>query len=233
MRLLGSIALLHALPPHVHVVGRSAAGRVGTLAPQISIAPSLHSLNTAEQNTSVTTIAPGLTSTPVSGNLLLALCQVIGSGKTFSVGGGWTIGDTAANGAACWAWRYADGTEADPVFTWSGAANCSAVTSEWTGVKSSGAIGNSAKASGSGTSVSLSGIVTGADLSRVVGFVCAQTSQTISPSSGFTNNGRLASANGSFIVESEAVPVVASSGTISNTISSAAWEAFLIEIKSQ
>jgi hypothetical protein len=242
MRLLGSIALLKALPPHVYIFappavssgpGSTALGRVNSLTTLKLIAPAIQtpSVFFNASAAAATSLSPIMPSSRTNGNLLVAWLLVKASGKTFSVGGGWTIGDTSADGAACWAWRYVDGTEAVPVFSWSGAADCTTDMVQLTGVKSSGAIGASAKANGSGTTASLSGIVTGANLSRALAIVTAQGATSLSVASGYTSAKTLNTGRGSYLVESQSVPVAGASGSISSTLGSGTWQVFLIEIK--
>lgn len=237
MRLLGSIALLDLLPPTVYLVGGRAFSTFNSVTPQIKNAPPFRAsgatvvLSTA--GTSITPSLPFLTSGTI---MLIALCQVIGTGKTFSLSGGggtWTLGDTSANGSACWAWSYATpGLTSAPTFSWSGSATAVTQMLEFgPDVKASGGIGASGKASGSGTTLAISGIVTGADLSRVAAILFAQTAQSIPTPSGYTSHAILSNGNGSFNLLSQAVPGAGASSSVSVAITSAAWEAFLIEIQ--
>jgi hypothetical protein len=233
MRLLGSIAILKALPPFPTLVGRGMRGlaRANRLTPLILTSPSFFSYSSQTLSSSaVTSLTVAASFTPQVGNLLIAHCQVTGSGKTFSVSSGWTIGDTAADGAASWAWCVWDGSQGNPTFSWSGGVACAGLISQWSGVNAS-PIGTIAKASGSGTTLSRSGIVTTANLSRVVAIECVQTSQSIPASVGWDGHAINNVSNGSNRLQSQNMPVIATSGSISVTISSAAWECFLIEIK--
>jgi hypothetical protein len=231
MRLLGSIAVMGKLK-RPGSVGNNADGFGEALGVGASDPPNWATLGSNAFQSSATSVSPPLGSLPGDGDLLIAHCQVVASGKTFGISGsGWIIGDTSSDGSACWAWRIIDGTQTAPIFSWSGAAAAVARVIEWYNVGRN-PIGNKSKASGSGTTVSLSGL-TASDISTAIfSIVCAQTVQTIPLNSGYTTIAVLSDSRGSYHYQYQFGSSIGSSSTaISTTITSAAWEAFLIEIK--
>lgn len=231
MHNLGAVATLLELPPRPHLVGSHGLAGIGLFAPAILHGPSVWNTSGVTFLTSAATITCLLPSDLQAGAMLVAYCAIVGSGKTFSVSSPWTLGDTAADGAACWAWKYVDGTETNAVFSWSGAVACNTEIIQIIDVKSTGAVGAASKASGSGTSISVAGIVTASDLSMALSIMTAQTSQFIPDPSGYENEDQFASTRGSSTLSTKIVPTVSSSGAAAATITSAAWEAFLIEIE--
>jgi hypothetical protein len=231
MRLLGSIAMMGKLA-RPGSVGDGADGFGEALGIGASDPPDWASHGSSFVTSGTTSATVPLTTLRSDGDLLIAHCGVTGSGKTFSISGaGWTIADTSSNGSACWAWRIVDGTETAPVFSWSGAANCHAQMIEWFNVGRN-PIGNKAKANGSGTTVSLAGITMSDHTASVFSIVCVQGGQSIPTQSGYTNIETANNSQGSFLYQYQFGGSVGSSSTaISTTITSAAWEAFLIEIK--
>jgi len=185
---------------------------------------------------------PTLVGSRVNGNVLIAWIMTLagtgGGGKTFSVGGGWTIGDQQqdANTSAAWAWRLIDGTEAAPTFTWSGACSYHARMYQFSGNDLSAPIGNKLKAQGASANLIINGGVgmTMSDgTSSVIAITLTPTSDVIPPvPPGYTALVGFNHPNGSdrvFIQPQGAAGSV--SGPVNLTIPSSFWHGFMIEIK--
>jgi hypothetical protein len=170
----------------------------------------------------------------VNGNVLVAFVQLPAAGsKTFSVGGGWTIGDTDAGGNAAWAWRYVDGSEAAPVFSWGGASVAwhGQITQVQT-VKATAAIGSFNKNNGTVSPISVSAVTTTGLRSLILAILLKQGNEVISVPTSFST---VAQFNDATASDRMAAETVAASGVASDTvsvaISNAVWQGFLIEIK--
>ena len=209
-------------------------------APAIGAAPpTFVNATTTSGATSGTSLSSPLVTSRTTGNLLVALIQTQGGPKTFSVGGGWTIGGTQADStmSSAWAWRYVDGTEAAPSFTWTTSAACHTKMFQFTNVASSSATGAFASTSGTGTAVSQTGITTTLDNSLVLAFLFARTQQT--SVSGITLGSYSAtgtSFSDSFLTDIGGRTTVAASGGVSPTLAatltvSSLWHTHLVEIK--
>lgn len=100
----------------------------------------------------------------VNGNLLIAF---IGVNSPSSAGltwpGGWTPIDTSGgSGSPCasWAYRYVDGSEANPAVTWTGTATSRGGIMQLSGVKATSPIGHTTKNfQSSGTTITCAEIV--------------------------------------------------------------------------
>jgi hypothetical protein len=170
----------------------------------------------------------------VNGNVLVAFVQLPAAGsKTFSVGGGWTIGDTDAGGNAAWAWRYVDGSQAAPVFSWGGASVAwhGQITQIQT-VNATTAIGSFNKNNGSVSPISVSAVTTTGLRSLILAILLKQGNEVISVPTSFST---VAQFNDATASDRMAAETVAASGVASDTvsvaISNAVWQGFLIEIK--
>jgi hypothetical protein len=205
------------------------------VAPLLNPTPSLATIGTLTGNASATTATLTMPASLVNGNILVGFIQLpAAGGKTFSVGGGWTIGDTDAAGNSAWAWRYVDGSQAAPVFSWGGASVA------WHGqvaqiqtVKVTGAIGASTKANGTVSPIAVGAVTTTAARSLILAILLKAGSEVITVPTGFTS---IAQFNDSTASDRLAVETVVASGAASDAVSvaitNAVWQGFLIEIKS-
>jgi hypothetical protein len=201
--------------------------------------PSFVNATTTNGATGATAGAVTLIGSRVNGNLLIAYVAVNGGGKTFAVGGGWTIGAQIndANSSAAWAWRIVDGTEAAPTFSWTGAATWHGKMIQFTDNHASSPIGTVLSATGASANLIVNGGV-GLTTTGLVSTVAALTmvhssSQTIPLPAGYTAAGaNFNDANGS---DRASFQYQSGSGTVSGpvnlTITSAFWQGFMIEIK--
>jgi hypothetical protein len=185
-------------------------------------------------STSGTTGTSALVSSRSTGALMIAWILVDGGAKSFSVGGGWAIGDTTttANSSSCWAWRLVDGAEAAPSFTWTGSAAWHTKMYQFRGNATS-PIGAKSSNSGISTTLAIAGITTIADQSLVFLIECAGSSSQVLPSpSGYSGVGTpFNDSFGSDRGDIQTVPVSGSAATsVSVTITSASWHAMMIEI---
>jgi hypothetical protein len=178
---------------------------------------------------SATPIIPGVR---IVGDLLIAHIEISTTGKTFGVGGGWTIPDSYnATFSACWAWRICDGTEANPTFTWAGPATVKAVVVQWRGVLGA-PIGAFTKKSGTSTLASSNPIVTTSDNSVLHDILL--TSVGAYNISGILNRTSIYN-NGTTFATLSDYNVVNQSGSTTDTIAYAInnsnWIIFSIEIR--
>jgi 2-hydroxychromene-2-carboxylate isomerase len=190
-------------------------------------------------NTAGTSGSPTLVTSRTTGNLLIALIQVQAGPKTFSVGGGWTIGGTQADTtmSSAWAWRYVDGSEAAPTFSWTTSNAWHAKMLQFHNVASTSAPGAFASTSGTGTAVSQGGITTTLDESMVMALLFARTQQTSVAGIGLGSYSVVGTPfSDSFLTDIEGQTTVAASGGVSPTLSttltvSSVWHTHLVEIK--
>jgi hypothetical protein len=125
--------------------------------------PALVNFGSAVQASSATGSA-SMPGSRVNGNLLLAYIHTARTGGvTFSIGSGWTIPaglhNNSANSSAAIAWRYVDGTEADPSFTLSSSVFWDCQVFQYSGVQAVTPIGNTNNATGIASST-----ITGASI---------------------------------------------------------------------
>lgn len=171
-----------------------------------------------------------------NGNLLLAFLYVITGGLTISVGNpGWAIGDHVSDGnaSAAWAWRLVDGSEAVPFFSWTGSAGSDFFIAQCYQFSGNAAspIGNTSHDKGNSTALLIPSLTTTADDSLALAFEFTASNEVIDLSSG---SGSLVQANfstASYLASDKAIPISGgSSGNASDTITSAPWSGFQIEI---
>lgn len=182
---------------------------------------------------SATTLTPTLP-TRANTNLLISHVQIQATGKTPSVGGVWTLGDTVNTGSisAAWAWCIVDGTEAAPVWSWAGAAACVAQVIRYTGNATPTGVGAFLNATAdASTTVTTGALVTTADNSLCLNLIFASTSQTIPLPDDRTSIFSNASGNGSTRVAYGQVGLSGSTtDSPSVTITAANWISFTIEV---
>lgn len=179
--------------------------------------------------TAATGILPG---SRLNGNILVAWVQLTTTGNTFSIGGGWVLQDTSADGSCAWATRIVDGTEANAVFTWSGGATWHSQCSLIKNNDASSPIGATNQASGTSTTLTAASLTTTHDGSMTFAILLTAGSQVISVPSGYTDAGQFNDGNGSNRMAYEVEGLSGSTSTaISVTISSALWHSFAFEIK--
>jgi hypothetical protein len=201
--------------------------------------PTFVNATTTSGATSGTSGSATLVTSRVTGNLLIALIETQGGPKTFSVGGGWTIGGTQADStmSSAWAWRYVDGSEAAPSFTWTGSNAWHSKMLQFHNVASTSAPGAFASTSGTGTAVSQSGITTSLDNSRVLALLFARTAQTGVAGIGLGSYSVIGTPfSDSFLTDIQGSTTVAASGGVSPTLSttltvSSVWHTHLVELK--
>lgn len=183
---------------------------------------------------SATSLAPAaLPGSRVNNNLLFAFIGIKATGKSPSVGGGWTVGDTINTGTetGCWAWRLVDGTEAVPTFSWSGAAAATTQIMQFSGNAVSPIGVKNKNAANSSTTETIASLTSSADNSLIIGVMTASTSQTIPTPTNWTQRAVLANANTSYeVVVGSALKSGSATDAISVTIASANWASFGIEI---
>lgn len=206
-------------------------------APTMTHSPNVLNVGTIGANIS-NSGGPNMVGSRSNGNVLVAWLSVNVGGQTFSVGGGWTIGDQQSDGnsSSVWAWRIVDGSEAVPTFTWTTAAQYHSKMIQMNGNDPSAPIGNVLKNVGAGANLIVNGgtgLTTTRSLSLVLAIelTCAN-SQVLPVPSGYTNVAQQNDANGSDRAASQ--PQAASgsvSGGLNLTIASAFWHGYLIEIK--
>jgi hypothetical protein len=187
---------------------------------------------------STTSGAPALPGSRVNGNLLIAFINTTVGSETFSVGNGWTIGDTSTDTftSSAWAWRIVDGTEVAPPFTWGTTATWHGRVYQFSGTFASPPIGAKRNNLGTSTNLNISNITTTSDLSMVFAvLLTTSNSQVIPLPTNFTAAGATFNdSNGSDRACYEyKTPTGTVSDSISLTITSAHWHAFLIEITRQ
>jgi hypothetical protein len=190
-------------------------------------------------NTAGTSGSPTLVGSRANGNLLIALIQVQAGPKTFSVGGGWTIGGTQADTtmSSAWAWRYVDGSEAAPTFSWTTSNAWHAKMLQFHNVKSTSAPGAFASTSSTGTAVSQSGITTSLDNSMVLALLFARTQQTSVAGIGLGSYSVIGTPfSDSFLTDIQGQTTVSANGGVSPTLSttltvSSLWHTHLVEIQ--
>ena len=192
-------------------------------------------IGTYTQAAAATSVTPTLPASRVNNNLLIAWVGVNASGKTFSVGGGWTIVDSVNTGnvSSCYATRLVDGTEAAPVFTWAGAAGSDAQVVQMSGNQTVGIIGNKNNATAnSSTTETVASITTTAANSAIFVILTSSASTSIGTPTNYTiiaggNNPGFVSNNVSWGLVGTSG---ASSSSISQTIASSNWVSFGFEI---
>lgn len=191
-------------------------------------------------HTGVTSATVPLPPTRPHHNFIIAEIQVMAGSQTIAVsggGGGWQIGDfiSDASASSAWAWRIADGTESAPTFSWAASAANHVESFQIAGNDFPTAIGATAHASGTSTLISLAGLTTTRDGSLIAALAFVNgASQIITIPSGMTNIDQY---NDSFGSDRLAYEIVTTSGStsdgLSETISSANWHAYLIEVRQQ
>lgn len=144
-----------------------------------------------------TSLSPALPGSRTNNNILIAIIAVNASGKTFSVGGGWTVDQTVntSNHSIARVSRLVDGAEAAPTISWTGNAAANAYIVQLTGNDTSTIYGASTSAQGnSGSDITSATLTTTADNSLVCHIVTESTSVVIAEptpnytkSAGFTN----------------------------------------------
>lgn len=194
--------------------------------------------NSQGTGTSSTTNFP---SGRVNGNLLIAFVQTpSGGGKTFAVGGGWTIPagltNSTANSSVAIAWRYVDGTEAAPVFTWTGSANWTSRVLQFTGVQAVTPIGNTNNASAiASTTVTGASITSSQDNSLILYMLFANANRPQLPPPGQQQYATITVGGTGFSNDTEVGGTLGVSGTAGEAISyptgaAADWNSFGIEL---
>lgn len=159
--------------------------------------PSYVNAGTVVTTGSGTSLAPTLPGSRTNNNLLIAFVAVNATGKTFSVGGGWTVDETVntTHHSVARVSRLVDGTEAAPTISWTGNAAGNAWIAQFTGNAAASYFGNSNSAQGnSGAALSSGTLTTTADNS-LVARICFETSSVVileditnyTKNSGFTN----------------------------------------------
>jgi hypothetical protein len=202
--------------------------------PSIGNTPTFFNSTVDNGNVS-STATTTLVSSRAAGALLLAFVRAQAGNVTFSVGGGWTIGDTSvnANGSTAWAWRIVDGTEASPVWPLGVSTLWQTKMFQFRGNNASpiGAKGNNAGAS---TNITISGITTTANYSMVLAILeTISTAQNIPLPAGYIQAGAIGNFSGGSDIsgyQNEGTLGTVSS-SVNVAISTSIWKAFLIEIK--
>jgi hypothetical protein len=231
--LAGSAALVAQAAIVAPFVGQATLAGSGQMVTLEQATPRQVNGAAAVNGASVTSLSPGLPTGRVNGDIMLGVCFVNAS-KTFSVGGGWTIADTTADGNACVFWRLVDGSEAAPTISWSGAAAAAASgLIMFRGNSTTDAIGNIAKNNGTGTTLSLTAVTTTRNCSVCMTWLMADASnQTVGLPSTYVNIGPANSVNGSNRACYKQVQLNGTSpANISVAITSATWQAFQVEVR--
>lgn len=203
---------------------------LSTSAPDVN-GPYVDNAGSIDGSTSSTALAPPLPSNRANGDLMLAWVHTTAGGKTFSVGGVWTIIDqnSDANISMALAAGIVDGSEAAPFFSWSGAA---AVHGRTLLVKRNHAtpIGNTTKATGSSTTLAVPAVTGLTAGSIVVAVLCTTGNQVIPVPNGYSSHAQY---NDSFASDREVseIPPGSSGDAISVTISNLDWAGMMVEVK--
>ncbi len=185
--------------------------------------------------TAVTTLSPALPSSRSNNNVLIAAIAVFATGKTFAVGGGWTIfaGSTlnSTSISGCLAWRLVDGAEATPVFTWTGAADCNSVVAQFSGNQIATPLGTVRSASAdSSTTATMPSVVTTAANSLIFGAIFTNNNQTIPLPLGWTNVAFTSTTESNLLFDGFVGTSGSGSQAVSVAVTSANWLSLGVEI---
>lgn len=184
---------------------------------------------------SAAALAPALPASRVNNNILISVVSANATGKTFALGGaGWTAGDSINTGnlSAAWAWRLVDGTETSPSWSWTGAAACESLVTQFSGNQTTTPIGNINKATAnSSTTSTIASITTTANNSVILGTILISANAAVGLPVGWTNVSSNAGGGGS---EHQFYGFVGTSGTqsepVSQAIATSDWASFGVEI---
>jgi hypothetical protein len=183
---------------------------------------------------SAATLTPGLPASRVNNNIMISVCLVAATGKTVTTAtAGWTIGDSINSGnvSGAWAWRLVDGTEAAPVWTWTGNAKCAAYILQYTGNATVSPINTSNKASGnSSTTETVAALTTSADQCVIIDCLSADSAQNPPVPSDYTSRVLNNNSNISVRVADGTALGAGTTTAVSITISSANWTSFGIAV---
>jgi hypothetical protein len=187
-------------------------------------------------NAGLTSITPPLPSPRSNGNMLFAFCRVAGS-PTIVVGGGWTLVDNfLGSGAAnVWAWRIVDGTEAAPVFSWTGANTAMAMALQIAGASPSLPYGTVSHAAGTASPITAPSITTAKSNSLILVYMASAGSTPLPTPSGYANqaaNGPNAGAVNEAATQITILQSGQASTAISFAYSSVGWVSQVLEIVS-
>lgn len=197
--------------------------------------PTFVNLGTFGTFSAVATVTPALPGSRTNNNILFAYVNGATAGsKTFAVGGGWTIGDQKSDvgsQSTCWAWRLVDGTEAAPVFTWTGNMTGSAQVFQYTGNATVGPIhlNNKAGAAAS-TTLTIAAITTTVDNCRIIDILLTAAGQTIPIPPDFTTRAN-SSSGGGYRWADGALGKAGTTPAVSVAVTSTDWNSYGIALK--
>lgn len=192
---------------------------------------------TPVQNNSAATLTPPLPTSRVSGNAIYAVCVSKNNAVHSTSTAGWVKKDQVNSGASFTAslWECeVDGTEAAPVFTWTGAAACSARVWQYTRDDFSTALTGAFSSNfGTGTTHTSPALTTTANNSRIMYVdVCGANTAASAPS-GRTERFDAGNATGAtrmVVGDSLVTTAGGSSGSSSLTGGNAAWVQWQVEL---
>lgn len=170
-----------------------------------------------------------------SGDLLLSTALTPGVNAVFSISAGWTILDQVSDAAlsAAVAYRLATGSGDQPTWSWTGGGTAALNAMRFTGNSITTPIGNHSVNNGSGTTMTATPITSAGGGTFNLNMLTANP-QTIPVPGGWSD---LHVGIGGNFGERVSALDVATAGTSSGTpaviISSSAWIAFLVELRSQ
>lgn len=187
----------------------------------------------------------GATSSPVttplptgitSGDLLISAATVPGANTVFSVSAGWTmlyqLNDAGLSAAH--AYRVATGSGDAPTWSWTGGAQAHTSVARYTGNSTTTPIGNQSVNSGTGTTISAGPITSAGGGTFYLAMSNAYPESVPLPSGWTSILDGVDSQLGSRLAALNVPTVGTSSGNPAVTLAaSAAWYAFLVELRSQ
>jgi len=195
-----------------------------------------------------TTITPALPASRTNNNVLIAQLDLqLGgaSGGPSAPGGGWTIfatdngGGTSGGDYCALAWRLVDGTEAAPVFSWTGSFISQAQIFQYSGNATPTPIGVSNNAhspptTGSATMTAASVTTTGNNSLLIAIFLTSASRTLLSGTNlppGYVNRAQTGNSSGSNgLADTPVYGTGSATDAISVPIPNTLWNTFLVEI---
>lgn len=179
--------------------------------------------------------SPALPGSRVNGNLLIAYVGNGGSsGDSWSISAGWTVFETIqqSNAHFTGAYRYVDGSETAPTFTYTGTAIGSFRVLQYTGVVASSPIGAIAdNFASSGVTPATCGAITSTAPASLAVNICMGPTAFVP--TGWSSETSSAGDRATGISDKTLTSLGDSSGSISQAISPGTWTEVTFEIRSQ
>lgn len=204
-------------------------------------APLYLNVGTRSQSAGAVTLTPALPASRSNGNILIATLASKNNATHATATGGWVLVGTQTNSGASFTrsrwWRIVDGTEASPVFTWTGSVACFAQIEQYDRDNTDtaapfGTIGTAAP--GTVATHTSTGFNTTRDLSLVIYSDACAANTAVGTPAGWVENYDNGNATGA-TNNAGGSKAVATSGTGSGNISvtggAAAWVQQQVELK--